>query len=92
VNFGFPIPAYSAFEGNTINGRLSVTGYQSCWLGLLRNAVRGTVTVDNNLLADPDAVEIASNSVSGNLVCSGNSDAILGEGSPNTVSGQCAGL
>lgn len=98
---GSDVPAYSTFEDNLINGRLSVSGLQSCWFGLARNHVNGTVTLVNNTFADTDAMEILSNTIHGSLACSTNSpvptniaDGIALE--PNTVtgneSGQCAGL
>ncbi len=98
---GFPAPAYSTFEDNRINGGLSVSGLRSCWFGLARNHANGTVTLVNNTFADPDAMEILSNTIHGSLACSTNSpvptniaDGVAFE--PNTVtgkeSGQCAGL
>lgn len=91
-----PIPAFSSFENNRIDGGVSVSCYQSCWLGFIRNVSHGSVTFRNNILADPDAVEIATNTVHGNLRCSGNSAALLDLGPPNVVSGrklgQCAAL
>ena len=71
---GFPgIPAYTTFEGNTITGGLSVSGMQSCWLGLIRNDIRGAVKLQNNTMADPDAMEIVTNKIRGSLSCYGNS-------------------
>jgi hypothetical protein len=94
-----PIPAFSSFENNRIDGGVSVSGYQSCWLGFIRNDSHGSVTFRNNILADPDAVEIATNTIHGNLRCSGNSAALLdvpSGGLPNVVSGrklgQCSAL
>jgi hypothetical protein len=95
----FGPPAYSDFENNTISGSVTVTGYTSCWLGFIRNDVRGRVTFMDNQLLDPDANEYVSNTIHGNLVCSGNSpDPQIGdsEGNQNTVTGQklgqCSGL
>ena len=92
-------PPFTAIEDNTINGGVSVSGYQSCWLGVFRNTVRGSVSIMNNTLADPDATEVADNVISGDLACFGNTPgAQVGDsgGGPNTVSGQklgeCAGL
>lgn len=91
---GFPAPPFTAFEDNHINGAVSVSGYQSCWFGFIRNHDHGTVTLVNNTLFDPDAMEIVTNTISGNLVCSGNSPAPQvgdSEGAPNVVTGQKLG-
>lgn len=95
---GFPgIPAYSTFEGNTITGGLSVSGLQSCWFGLIRNDIRGAVTLQNNKLLDPDAMEVVTNTIRGSLKCYGNMPAPQvgdSEGEMNKVTGamlgQCA--
>jgi hypothetical protein len=97
-------PAYSAYEGNTVGGKISVTGLQSCWLGVIRNKVDGSVNVINDQLADPDAIEINSNHIEGNLNCHGNSavwdssEANFGQPglwprtqTPNTVDGERTG-
>ena len=51
-------PPFSDAEDNTIGGDLTMTGLHSCWLGPLRNSVRGNVFVAGNSMADPDAMEI----------------------------------
>lgn len=95
------LPTYLALEDSNIDGRVSVSGYRACWLGFARNHIDGGVTLANNVLADPDAMEILSNTIHGRLACWGNSpsptniaDGIAFE--PNTVSGketgQCVGL
>lgn len=91
-------PAYATYEDNTIGGNVSITGWQSCWLGFFRNTT-GNVTFLRNATLDPDGNEIATNTISGGLRCSGNSPAPqFGDsgGSPNVVSGpvtgQCVGL
>lgn len=68
----FGSPVYSTFEDGTIGGNLTVSSYQSCWLGLTRTEVGGNVSYRNNALGDPDAIEILSNSIGGNLTCRGN--------------------
>ena len=92
-------PNYTTFEDTTINGSVNITGYDSCWLGFIRNQVGGNVSLTNNTLADPDAIEVVTNTILGNLACSGNSPAPqLGDsgGAPNYVRGlrlgQCAAL
>ena len=51
-------PVFSDVEDNTIGGNLTVTGLQTCWLGGLRNHVRGSLVDAKNTMADPDANEI----------------------------------
>ncbi|MGH2486625.1 MAG: hypothetical protein ACRDHE_11490 [Ktedonobacterales bacterium] len=92
-------PVYSDFEGNVIAGEVNVSGLGSCWFGFIRNHVRSSVILNDNIMADPDANEVVSNVIRGNLVCSGNAPAPqVGDsfGGPNTVrgheEGQCVGL
>jgi hypothetical protein len=99
-NWNFPI--YSTIEDSHVNGNITVDSYHACWLGFARNHVTaGSVTLTNNVLDDPDAMEILSNTINGGLACSNNSpvptnvaDGVSFE--PNTVrgaeTGQCAGL
>ena len=93
----FQSPAYSDYEDNSIGGNLRITGLGSCWLGGLRNKVGGSATYAGNVLADPDASEILTNHIAGNLLCTGNSPVIhFGDsgGQPNVVggfgTGECA--
>jgi hypothetical protein len=93
--FGF----FSTVEDNVISGGAHITGYSGFWLGFIRNDVAGSVRLNNNIMADPDANEYVSNTIGGNLVCIGNSPAPqVGDsgGSPNVVAGdkigQCASL
>lgn len=94
---------FSAWEDSQIGGNVSVVGVKSCWMGIVRNSVGGSVAVTGNNLADPDAIEILGNMVAHNLSCVGNSmvwdSSEAGDGlfprnpDPNTVnglrSGQC---
>lgn len=96
---GAPVPLYSMMEDDTIGGGLTASGYQSCWLGVIHDQISGGAVVNNNTLADPDAIEVATNTVDGNLVCTGNVPATqIGDsgGAKSTVSGrkigQCAAL
>jgi hypothetical protein len=86
-------PAYTDAEDNAIGGDLTYTGVQSCWIGAMRNSVRGDMTVRGNTLADSTADSIAGNRVSGDLACSGNTPAAqFGfAGTPNQVRGQASG-
>ncbi len=87
-------PAYSDYEDNAIGGDLNIVGLQTCWLGALRNRVAGSVMDANGTFADPDASEVVSNFVQGNMVCLGNSPAVqFGDsfGTPNQVAGDARG-
>lgn len=66
------LPVYSDIEDVTIGGNLRVIGLQTCWLGALRDAVGGSATFTGNSMGDPDANEMASDLINGNLVCYGN--------------------
>lgn len=101
-------PTYSTLEDSRVNGPVTVSGYHACWLGFARNHINGGVTLRNNALDDPDAMEILANSINGGLACSGNTaggspratDYADGPNGPvqepNTIrgaaTGQCAGL
>jgi hypothetical protein len=87
-------PVFSNYEDNTIGGNLWVSGLQTCWFGAFRNHVGGSISVVHNTMADPDATEVLTNQIRGNLICTGNSPAAQygdSEGMPNTVSGFAVG-
>jgi hypothetical protein len=101
-------------KDNTIIGNLIIQGWQGGWLGVIRNDVDGNVIVNKNVSLstppsktepggpgmDPDSNEVQTNTISGNLICFGNSPAAQvnpGDGGqPNVVGGnaigQCAKL
>lgn len=92
-------PTWNTLEDNTINGSVSVTGYNGFWQGFIRNTVHGSVTFSNNTVVDPDGNEFVTNVIRGSLACTGNVPAPqVGDsaGSDNVVSGatsgQCAGF
>ena len=68
-----PFSNYSAYEDTTVRGNVNVSNMASCWLGINRLRVNGNVTVNNNQMADPDAIEILANRINGNLGCRENS-------------------
>ena len=68
----FGSPVYTTFEDGRIGGNASFSGYKSCWLGFARARVGGSLTYTRNILGDPDAIEILSSTVNGNLTCQGN--------------------
>lgn len=87
-------PAYSDYEDNTIGGNLVVFGLKTCWLGSLRNVVRGSLIDVFNTMADPDAGEVLQNTIHQNVVCFGNSPSVqYGDSgaSPNVVGGRAFG-
>jgi hypothetical protein len=87
-------PPFTDAEDNSIGGNLIMTGLHSCWLGALRNSVRGSVLVAGNSMADPDAMEILANLVRGSIACFKNSPAVqYGDSgsSPNQVRGHAFG-
>jgi hypothetical protein len=87
-------PPYGDFEDMIIGGSLTITGWQSCWLGFVRNAITNQVTFNNNVTADPDGNEIVTNSIRGNLNCTGNNPSPqIGDsgGSLNNVFGRARG-
>lgn len=97
----FGSPVYSDYEDTSIYGDLHVIDYTSCWMGVIRDRVGGSVHLVDNQLADPDAIEILSNQIAGNLACRHNSQvwdsADEGESlyprvpEPNTVGGKRRG-
>jgi len=88
-------------KDNTIGGDLIVLGWHGAWAGAIRNTVGGNLIFSGNQsVQDPDANEVQTNTVQGNLICVANSPAAhvnpVDGGQPNTVAGhkigQCAGL
>lgn len=91
-------PLYTDFEDTTVGGNLAISGLQSCWLGTLRDQVGGSVSIVNDTMADPDAMEVGSNLISGNMTCFGDSaggvpTVQFGDGgaAPSVVGGWAAG-
>ena len=106
---GGPGPTFSPYinfpiKDNLIWGNVHVAGWQGAWFGFIRNTTGGSVSIKHNIgvaIGDfgPDSNEVASNTITGNLICQGNTPgAQLGDtgGTPNTVGGykfgECAGL
>ena len=63
---------FSTIEDSKVEGNVTFADIKSCWLGIARVHVGGNVRVSNNVMADPDAIEILTNVIDGNLSCSGN--------------------
>jgi hypothetical protein len=66
-------PGFSVYDGDNIGRDVVVDSYRSCYLGVNHDHVGGNVVLTNNFLADPDAIEILNNTITGNLVCQQNS-------------------
>ncbi len=66
-------PVYSDVEDTTVRGNIVISGLNSCWLGLARVKIGGSMSITSNTMADPDAIEILANDIAKNLSCSGNS-------------------
>ncbi len=69
-------PVFSDYEDVSIDGSLTISGLSSCWTGTIRDKIGKNVTLTNNAMADPDAMEIEANVVNGNLACTGNTNAV----------------
>jgi hypothetical protein len=69
----FQSPVYSTYEVGTVGGDVRISGYFSCWMGVVQVHVGNTMNISGNKLADPDAIEILSNNIAGSLICRGNS-------------------
>jgi len=65
-------PVFSDLEDSTVGGSVTISGLTSCWTGLARDTVHGNVTINNNDMGDPDAIEVLANTIGKNLSCSGN--------------------
>jgi len=87
-------PVFSDAEDNNVGGSLSFVGLRTCWLGALRNYVRGNVIDVGNKMADPDANEFLANTIRGSIACFANVPAVqYGDSmsSPNKVRGRAFG-
>jgi hypothetical protein len=91
---GLGFPPYGDLEDVTAGGNVTITGWQSCWLGMFRVTANNNVSLNGNITADPDGNEIAHNTVLGNLSCSGNvpaNQAGDSAGGKNIVRGKASG-
>jgi hypothetical protein len=66
-------PIYSDYEDARIGGSVIVSKLTSCYLGIARLHVSGAMSLTQNHLGDPDAIEVLSNHIRGDLACRGNS-------------------
>jgi hypothetical protein len=98
----FGLNVYSTYQGDKIGGQFVINSLHSCFLAVASDRIKGTVKLISNKLANPDAIEVTSNHIGGNLVCFHNSHVWNSEGyhptkayprlpERNTVSGVRAG-
>jgi hypothetical protein len=97
----FKSPPYSDYEDSTVGGNLLVSKLNSCWMGLARLKIAGNLSLLRDRLLDPDAIEILSNQIAGNLSCEHDSNVWDStdylntlwprEAKPNTVKGKRVG-
>ena len=69
----FKSPVYSDVEDSVVRGNVTISRLKSCWLGLARDKIGGSLTINHNTMADPDAIEVLASKITKNLACSGNS-------------------
>ncbi len=92
-------PYFATIHDSYVGGNVVFRDVHSCWFGLIRTKVGGSVTILDNEMGDADAMEIVTNRIGGNLSCFGNDPhAQVGDsgGAPNVVGGkrrgECAAL
>lgn len=85
-------------KDDTIDGNLSIQGWQGGWFGVIRVDVGGNAIVSGNASVmtddgspppDPDSTEVQTNHIGGNLICQHNTPPAqvnpVDLGQPNTV-------
>ncbi len=83
-------PNFSTIEDTVVHGNVSFSNIRSCWFGLIRDHIHGNVSESGNKWADPDANEVVTNVIFGNVSCPGNSPAPQvgdSKGKPNVLFG-----
>jgi hypothetical protein len=85
----FPFGPYTNIEASTVNGGVSVSGLNTCWIGIILNNVMGNVRINNNETSDTDAIEVGQNTINGGLACAGNflNPAVPPDPTPNAPNG-----
>jgi hypothetical protein len=68
----FPFAPYTDVSDSRINGQLSISGLNTCWIGTIRDTIKGGLQINNNEASDTDAIEVGLNTISGGMACSGN--------------------
>jgi len=91
VRFTVHVPAGVTFVGQTVIGQVDAERLNG---DVDLSTVNGSVNFNNNSVIDPDGNEVQTNTIHGNLNCSGNTPGPqMGDsgGSPNTVTGSKTG-
>jgi hypothetical protein len=85
----FPFAHYFNIEASRVNGGVSFTGLNTCWIGIIQTQINGGGQVSNNETSDTDAIEIGLNSIHGALSCAGNflNPAVTPDPTPNAPNG-----
>jgi hypothetical protein len=89
------IPYYSTYQDGAIGGNFTVRRLHTCWFGLIRVNVGGNALMVGGRFGDPDAMEIVTNVIDGNLGCFNNvPQAQVGDstGAPTVVGGHMRGV
>ena len=68
----FKSPVFSDVEDSVVRGNVTIRGVKSCWLGLARDQIGGSLRINHNTMADPDAIEVLASKIAENLSCRGN--------------------
>ena len=66
-------PVFSTYEVGSVGGDVRISSVHSCWMGVVQLKIGNTMVMHANRFADPDAIEILANDITGNLICRGNS-------------------
>jgi hypothetical protein len=66
-------PVFSDIEDAAVKKNVVIGGLKTCWLGMARDKIGGSLAINNNTLADPDGIEVLANQIEKNLGCVGNS-------------------
>jgi hypothetical protein len=92
LDVGFP--PYSTFADSTVGGSLIVDDLNTCFFGMFRVHIGGSLVNRDIVNSDPDGNEVATNIVRGSIICAGNSPADQfgdSNGQPNKVGGIALG-
>jgi hypothetical protein len=93
-NYDVFFPPYSFLADSTVRGSASIIGTDTCWTGVIRTNIGGSLIVTGVTNGDPDGNEIVTNTVHGSLVCLDDSPAVQfgdSNGQPNLVRGAAVG-
>ncbi len=87
-------PYYTTYQDGAIGGDFTARRLHTCWFGLIRVHVGGNALMVGGRFGDPDAMEVVTNVIGGNLGCFNNvPQAQVGDsmGAPNIVGGEKRG-